>query len=137
MRGEIGLRMESSGMSDALSSRKSRSLAALPASRKANAPIAKAIGAFACRVGRVQRDIAPDRPTRRLAAELDDVLRSRALRALNHVELHGLALGEGLEAVSLNGGVVHEAILLAVRGGDEAKALRVVEPLHGAGRTHS
>src|SRR5688572_14144007 len=79
----------------------------------------------------------PDRPTRRLAAELDDVLRSRALRALNHVELHGLALGEGLESVALNGGMMHEAILLAVRGSDEAKALGVVEPLHGAGRTHS
>src|SRR3954466_5632208 len=97
----------------------------------------KRSGRSQCRVGRVQCDIAPDRPTRRLAAELDDVLRSRALRALNHVELHGLTLGEGLETVALNGGVVHEAILLAVRGGDEAKALGVVEPLHGAGRTHS
>src|SRR6185369_8149941 len=74
-----------------------------------------------------------DRPTRRLAAELDDVLRGRALGALDHVEFHGLALGEGLEAVTLDGGVMHEAILLAVRGSDEAKALGVVEPLHGAG----
>src|SRR5689334_17878104 len=78
-----------------------------------------------------------DCPTRRLAAELDDVLSGRALGALDHVELHGLALGEGLEAVTLDGGVMHEAILLAVRGGDEAEALGVVEPLHGAGRTHS
>src|SRR5215217_8588196 len=75
-------------------------------------------GVSSCRVGRVQRDFAPDRPTRRLAAELDDVLSGRALRALNHVELHGLALGEGLEAVALNGGVMDEAVLLAVRGSD-------------------
>src|SRR5215203_1472110 len=94
-------------------------------------------GCLLSRVDEFSATSRPDRPTRRLAAELDDVLRSGALRALDHVELHGLALGEGLEAVSLNGGMVHEAILLAVRGGDEAKALGVVEPLHGAGRTHS
>src|SRR5215212_3034237 len=70
------------------------------------------------------------------AACARDVLGGRALLALHDVELDGLALGEGLEAVALNGRVMDEAVLLAVRGGDEAEALGVVEPLHGAGRTH-
>src|SRR5512141_239583 len=69
-------------------------------------------------------------------ADLDDVLRRRTLLALDDVELDGLALGERLEALSLDGRVMHEAILLAVVRGDEAKALRVVEPLHLAGGTH-
>src|SRR5437763_322852 len=106
------------------------------ASENSNAPTAQQSGRCISSVDEFSSH-GLDRPTRRLAAELDDVLRSRALRALNHVELHGLALGEGLEAVTLDGGVMHEAILLAVRGGDEAEALGVVEPLHGAGRTHS
>jgi hypothetical protein len=32
--------------------------------------------------------------------------------------------------------MVHEAILLAVLGRDEAETLLIVEPLHGTGRTH-
>src|ERR671937_554339 len=70
------------------------------------------------------------------AAELLDVLGGRALLALHDVELHALALGERLEPRALDGRVMHEAVLLAVVARDEAEALRVVEPLHGAGRTH-
>src|SRR6185312_3230287 len=75
-----------------------------------------------------------DREASALAPDLHDVLSRRALGALNDVELHALAFGEGAEAAALDGGVVDEAILLATFGGDEAKALGVVEPLHSAGR---
>src|SRR5688572_7703901 len=70
------------------------------------------------------------------AAQLDDVLRRRALLALHDIELNPLTLGERLEAAPLNGRMMDEAILLTILAGDEAETLRVVEPLHGAGRTH-
>jgi len=63
---------------------------------------------------------------------LADVRRLQALRALGHVELQRLTLGERLEAVALNRGEVDEHVLAAIRLGDETKALRLVEPLHGA-----
>src|SRR5437764_7048002 len=65
--------------------------------------------------------------------ELDDVLRRRALLALDDVELNALAFGQRLESVRLDRGVVNEAVLLAVLGGDETESLRVVEPLHDTG----
>src|SRR4026208_902266 len=71
-----------------------------------------------------------------LSAELGDVLGRGALLALHDVEFNALAVGNRLEAVALNGGVMIEAILLSVLGGDEAKALGVVEPLYFAGGTH-
>ncbi len=49
-----------------------------------------------------------------LAAELNDVFCGWALQALDHVELHPLALGEALEALALQGRVVHKDVLLAV-----------------------
>src|SRR5512139_3390858 len=55
-----------------------------------------------------------------------------ALRALDHVELHLLTLGQALEAVALDRAVVAEDVLTPVVLGDEAEALRVVEPLHRA-----
>jgi len=67
---------------------------------------------------------------------LRHVLGCRALGALYDVELHRVAFGERLEAVALDRTVVHEAVFLAAVGGNEPKALRVVEPLHLAGRTH-
>src|SRR5688500_17363519 len=70
------------------------------------------------------------------SAQAHDVLGRGALLALHHVELHALALGERLEARALDGRVVDEAVLLTVVTRDEAEALRVVEPLHGTGRTH-
>src|SRR3989449_8636768 len=57
--------------------------------------------------------------------ELHDVLRRRTLLSLHDVELDPLALGERLEPLCLDRGVVHEAVLLAVLGRDETKALRV------------
>src|SRR6266702_274070 len=65
--------------------------------------------------------------------ELDDVLRRRALLTLHDVELDALALGQGLEALRLDRGVMHEAVLFAVLGRDEAEAFRVVEPLYDTG----
>src|SRR2546430_2906244 len=65
--------------------------------------------------------------------ELHDILRRRTLLSLHDVELDPLALGERLEPLCLDRGVVHEAVLLAVLGRDETKALRVVEPLHDTG----
>src|SRR3569833_4478675 len=78
------------------------------------------------------------RLTRRaLAADLRHVLGGGALLALHDFELNALAFGKRLEALALDRRVMHEAILLAVLGRDESKALRVVESFHGTGRTHS
>src|SRR5262249_25438249 len=49
------------------------------------------------------------------------------------LELHLRALGEGLEALAGDAGVMDEEILRPVVGGDEAIPLLVAEPLHGAG----
>src|SRR5919106_5121300 len=43
------------------------------------------------------------------------------------------ALGERTESVALDGGEVHERVLAALIGGDEAEALLVAEPLHDPG----
>src|SRR5690606_28252369 len=67
----------------------------------------------------------------------NDVLGRRALLGLDDLELHALPLRERPEALALDGRVVDEAILRAVLRGDEPEALRLVEPLHGTGRTHS
>src|SRR5438477_12305867 len=65
----------------------------------------------------------------------DDVRGLQALGALRDFELDVRAFGEGAEAIALNRGEVYEHILAALRG-DEAEALRVVEPLDGAGLFH-
>src|SRR5260370_20113525 len=72
------------------------------------------------------------RLTASLAAglQLDDVLSRWALLTLYDVELDPLAFGERLEALCLDRGVVHEAVLLAILTRDETETLRVVEPLH-------
>src|SRR5215216_8126066 len=44
------------------------------------------------------------------------------------------ALGQRLEAVGVDAGVVDEQVLATLVGRDEAEALVVVEPLHGSGR---
>src|SRR5690349_7388898 len=70
-----------------------------------------------------------------LAADLHDVFGRGALGTMDDVELNALTLGERAEATALNRGMMDEAVLLTTFGRDKAKALRVVEPLHGAGRT--
>src|SRR6478609_3509015 len=91
------------------------------------------------RIGLVQNDF-DHRFLRSVATALaggaDDVLRGRALLALHDLELDLLTLGEGPETLALDRGVMHEAILRATLGGDEAKPLGLVEPLHGTGGLH-
>src|SRR6266700_262017 len=65
--------------------------------------------------------------------QLHDVLRRGAFLGLHDFELHALAFGQRLEPFTLDRGVMHEAVLAAVLGRDEAEALGVVEPLHGTG----
>ena len=55
------------------------------------------------------------------SADLDDVLRRRALLALDDVELDAVTLGEGLEALALDPGGADESILRAVLRGDETE----------------
>src|SRR5687767_1726372 len=54
----------------------------------------------------------------------------QALRALDHHEANLLAFLQRLEAGALDGAEVHEEVFTAFTA-DEAKALRIVEPLHG------
>src|SRR6266496_3503115 len=68
------------------------------------------------------------------ALSLADVGRLQALRPLHDLELHLLSFREAAEAVHLDRGVVAEDVLATVVLGDEAEALRVIEPLHDAGR---
>ena len=56
-----------------------------------------------------------------------NVLRLPAFGALGHVELHGLAFLQALEAASLNRGEMHENVF-AILTADEAVALGVVKP---------
>jgi NAD dependent epimerase/dehydratase family len=56
----------------------------------------------------------------------------RTLGALARLEGNALVLLEGLEAVRLDGGVVHEDVRTLVIGRDEAEALFGVEPFDGA-----
>src|SRR5262245_39219964 len=60
-----------------------------------------------------------------------DVLRLRALRTLNDVELDPLVLVQGAITIGDDGGEVDEDVLSAVDG-NEAKALVSVEPLDGS-----
>jgi len=65
-----------------------------------------------------------------------DVFRGRAFLPLDNVELHLLALLERAKAVTLNGGMMHEAVGPSVRWCDKAKPLRVIEPLNRSCCTH-
>src|SRR5947207_9440882 len=60
-----------------------------------------------------------------------DVGGARALGALLDLVLHLVVLLQRLEPARLDGREVHEEILAAVIGRDEAEALGVVEPLYG------
>jgi len=59
-----------------------------------------------------------------------NVRRGRTLGALLQLEFHLLSLGQALEARTLDGGVMHEDILAAVRRGDETETFCVIEPLY-------
>src|SRR5262249_12381587 len=62
---------------------------------------------------------------------LADVRGLQPFRTAVDVELDLIALSEALEALPLDGGVMHEHVLAALLR-DEAEALRVVEPLHSS-----
>src|SRR5262249_58184669 len=64
-------------------------------------------------------------------SDLADVRGLGALGALDHVELHLLALSERPESLGLDGGMMDEDVRAALAR-DEAKTLCVVEPLHFA-----
>src|SRR5581483_8864872 len=66
------------------------------------------------------------------SADGPDVRGLRALLPLRRLELDLRALGEGLEALAGDAGVVDEQILRSVIGGDEAVPLLVAEPLHSS-----
>jgi hypothetical protein len=57
----------------------------------------------------------------------------RALLALRDFELHALVLGERFKAAALDFLEMGKQVLAAVVGRDEAKALVLVKPFHGAG----
>jgi len=61
-----------------------------------------------------------------------DIGRTRTLIALGDLKLDLLAFGERLESAGLDGTEVHEDVLAAVLGRDEAEPLGLVEPFDGA-----
>src|ERR1041385_2123112 len=61
--------------------------------------------------------------------DLAHVRRLETLGTTGHVELEGLTLRESLETLALNRREVDENVL-AILLGDEAKTLRLIEPLH-------
>jgi hypothetical protein len=71
-----------------------------------------------------------------VSADRSHVRGLKALRTLYDIELYGCALGEAAEALRLDCGKVDEHIFATFHR-DEAKALRIVEPLDGTGATHS
>src|SRR6516225_9741258 len=71
----------------------------------------------------------PGLPQNRL--EACNVLCLKAFRALLHLKFHRLTLVEGLVAIHLNGGKMHENIFAGLTL-DEPVTLRSIEPLHCA-----
>ena len=57
-----------------------------------------------------------------------NVLSRKALGAFGDIEINGRAFGQRLEALALNGGVMHKDVWPTLLR-DEAEALGVVEPL--------
>ena len=53
----------------------------------------------------------------------------RSFGALNDVELHVLALFQGLESIALQRGIMHEDIVSAIEP-DKTEPLTIVEPFH-------
>jgi hypothetical protein len=70
------------------------------------------------------------------SGNFDDVLGLETLRSLHHIEADSVALVQGPEALRYDGGMVDEDIRAALPH-DEAKALVLVEPLHGTLLRHS
>jgi hypothetical protein len=60
----------------------------------------------------------------------DDLGRLHAFRSLLGLEAHALPFSQGLEATTLDDGMMHEDIFAAVLRFDKAKTLGIVEPLY-------
>jgi hypothetical protein len=60
----------------------------------------------------------------------DDLGRLHAFRSLLGLEAHALPFSQGLEATTLDDGMMHEDIFTAVLRFDKAKTLGIVEPLY-------
>src|ERR1044071_1385875 len=71
----------------------------------------------------------------RWKSQRDDVRRLQALGALHDVEFNGRAFRKRAEAAALDRRKMNKQIVAALAG-DEAEALRVVEPLDGTGCFH-
>src|SRR5437660_2349397 len=83
--------------------------------------------------GGARRPSGVSRAVRRLLNR--HVRRLQALRPLHEIELDRGSFREGSEPLGLDRREVHEHVLAAFRG-DEAKALRVIEPLDPTGAAH-
>src|SRR3954453_23157431 len=68
------------------------------------------------------------------ASDLGDVDRLRSLVAALLLVGDARALGQRAVPVAVDARVMDEQVAAALVGGDEAEALVVAEPLHGAGR---
>jgi len=64
-----------------------------------------------------------------------DVGGLKTLGSLGHVVLHRCSLAQSSKAFSLDRAVMDEHVL-TICASDEAKALGIVEPLHGTGFSH-
>src|SRR5438552_14309705 len=84
-----------------------------------------------------ERDAGAPRNAEALGRRLDGrhVCSLLALGTFDDLELDRLALGESLESLSLDSGVVHEHIL-AARLLNEPESFGLIEPFHGATLTH-
>ena len=76
-----------------------------------------------------------DEPLVASTRQLRHVLGSWSLRSLHDIELDAVTLGQRLEAVALDRGVMYETVL-SIFGRDEAEAFPIIELLDGASSTH-
>jgi hypothetical protein len=74
--------------------------------------------------------------TRSGSGNLDDVPGLETLRSLHHIEADAVALAQGLEPLRDDEGLADEDVRAALPH-DEAKALVLVEPLHGTLLSHT
>ena len=92
------------------------------------------LGAVATTRRRSGARLTPHRPSLQAGASRSDgdhALCRRTFLPLDHQEFHLLSLCQGLEALALDGGVVHEDIITSLAL-NETEAFGIVEPLDGA-----
>src|SRR5215472_12550117 len=84
---------------------------------------------------RAGTDVSPHGDTSAPAHRLDerDGARLGTLRSVFGLELDVRTFRQRLEAFAADRAEMHEDVLAPITRGDEPKALRIVEPLHGSG----